>query len=69
MYEILRWMFDKFTKIRYNKKIKKKGGNAVLSIYFGMAAFLCAGSLLWKQTSPLQGEFLEKNENNFKTCF
>ena len=23
MYEILRWMFDKFTKIRYNKKIKK----------------------------------------------
>lgn len=28
MYEILRWMFDKFTKIRYNKKIKKKEGNA-----------------------------------------
>ena len=69
MYEILRWMFDKFTKIRYNKKIKKKGRECVLSIYFGMAAFLCAGSLLWKQTSPLQGEFLEKNRKQLQNLF
>ena len=69
MYEILRWMFDKFTKIRYNKKIKKKGRECVLSIYFGMAAFLCAGSLLWKQTSPLQGEFLEKNQKQLQNLF
>ena len=69
MYEILRWIFDKFTKIRYNKKIKKKGRECVLSIYFGMAAFLCAGSLLWKQTSPLQGEFLEKNQKQLQNLF
>ena len=62
-------MFDKFTKIRYNKKIKKKGRECVLSIYFGMAAFLCAGSLLWKQTSPLQGEFLEKNRKHLQNLF